>query len=202
MKNFKTPKGTELPIIQLKGKDYLQVQHRLVWFREERPEWTIKTLGLEINLDKKYAIFRTEILDETGRLRASATGTESIAGFADYVEKAETKSTGRALGLCGFGTQFMADELDEGERLADAPVAHKEETKVLMATTDQKKALAAILGPKLGMYEVAKGKLDDMTYTEAAAKLKLAAASQAKPSEQDDQATIDDFNQALGMEIS
>lgn len=116
-----TPHGTELPLLQLKGKDYLQVAHRLVWMREEHPEWQIITEPVEINIDKKYAIFRSSILNENGRVMATATKAESIAGFADYIEKAETGATGRAAALCGFGTQF-APELYEGERLADSPV--------------------------------------------------------------------------------
>ena len=37
------------------------------------------------------------------------------------MEKAETGSIGRALALLGYGTQFCADELDEGDRIVDAP---------------------------------------------------------------------------------
>jgi hypothetical protein len=118
---LKTPRGTELPLLQLRGKDYLQVAHRLVWFREEHPEWQILTKPLEINFDKKYAIFRSSIVNDNGKTLATATKGESIAGFNDYIEKAETSATGRALALCGFGTQF-APELDEGDRLADSPV--------------------------------------------------------------------------------
>ena len=29
-------------LISLKGKDYLQVMWRLVWFREEKPNWSIE----------------------------------------------------------------------------------------------------------------------------------------------------------------
>jgi hypothetical protein len=46
---------------------------------------------------------------------------ESAAGFGDYREKAETGAIGRALALCGYGTQF-APEFDEEERLADSPM--------------------------------------------------------------------------------
>jgi hypothetical protein len=43
--------------------------------------------------------------------------------FSDYVEKAETKSIGRALAALGFGTQFTDEEFYEGEsRVVDSPV--------------------------------------------------------------------------------
>jgi hypothetical protein len=118
---FKTPKGTELPMLDLRGKPYLQVAHRLVWFREEHPDWFIKTELVEH--DAQHSIFRASILKEDNlHAVATATGHETKLDFPDFIEKAETKAVGRALAMCGYGTQF-APELDEGERLADAPVA-------------------------------------------------------------------------------
>lgn len=118
---LETPKGRKLPLADIKGKPYLQVAHRLVWFREVNPDWTIETEAVEINTEKMYAIFRAKIADPSGRVIATATKAESIKGFSDYLEKAETGAIGRALALCGYGTQFEP-ELDEGVRLADAPV--------------------------------------------------------------------------------
>jgi hypothetical protein len=103
------------------GKQYLPVSARLMWVRSEHPDWGIKTTPIEINIKDKYAIFHAEIYDEKGNLIASGTKCEDVAGFKDYIEKAETGSIGRALAVAGFGTQFALDELDEGERLADAP---------------------------------------------------------------------------------
>ena len=62
------------------------------------------------------------ICDGDGKLMATGTKKEDVKGFGDFIEKAETGSVGRALALCGFGTQF-APELDEagGGRFADSP---------------------------------------------------------------------------------
>jgi hypothetical protein len=46
--------------------------------------------------------------------------------FADYIEKIETGSVERELAMCGYGT-LQAPEFDEGERLADSPVARDKE---------------------------------------------------------------------------
>lgn len=118
-KTFKTPKGTELPILDLRGKDYLQVAHRLVWFREEHPAWTIDTRFIE--LSPTHAVARAEIKDEHGRIISAAHKREDKQGFGDFHEKAETGSIGRALAHSGYGTQF-APELDESERIVDSPV--------------------------------------------------------------------------------
>lgn len=122
MKTFKTPKGTELPFLNLKGKDYLQVMHRLVWFREEHPDWSIVTSLVESN--DKYVVARSEIIDSSNRVIATAHKREDYAHFGDAIEKSEAGAIGRALSYCGYGTQF-APELDEEDRIVDAPVPPK-----------------------------------------------------------------------------
>ena len=111
-------------LMSLKGKDYLQVMWRLVWFREEKPLWCIDT-QLE-QLTDKHAVFSAKIYDENGVLKSAGYGSESINDFRDYIEKAETKAVGRALAMLGYGTQF-APEMDECEdgkdRVVDSPVA-------------------------------------------------------------------------------
>jgi hypothetical protein len=127
-----------------KSSDYLAVQWRLVWFRTEFPEGSIETEVVMIDLDrvveaevfvwnaekrhsdkvlksgKGIAIFKATVKTGQGG-SASATGSESAVDFGDFIEKAETKAIGRALAALGFGTQF-APELNEGERIVDAPV--------------------------------------------------------------------------------
>jgi uncharacterized protein (DUF3820 family) len=119
-RTYRTPKGTELPLLNLRGREYLEVKYRLVWFREEHPDWAIETELLSVTDQSAYA--RAAIKDESGRVIATSHKFESKKGFPDFIEKAETGSIGRALALIGYGTQFCADELDEGERIVDAPV--------------------------------------------------------------------------------
>ena len=126
MKTFKTSKGTELPLLDLRGKDYLQVAHRLVWFREDHPDWSIQT---EIfRLEDKSALAKATIRDASDRIMATSHKCEDVKGFADFQEKAETGAIGRALALCGYGTQFAPD-LDEGERIVDSPQARPQTPK-------------------------------------------------------------------------
>jgi hypothetical protein len=136
-------------IMKLKSKDgvkdYLPVQWRLVWFREQCPHGTIDTEEIEVDLDREmeeevnawnsetrrsekvvkrakgYARYRAVVTDGKGG-RATGTKSERAVSFPDFIEKAETGAIGRALAALGYGTQFTGDELDEAHRIVDAPV--------------------------------------------------------------------------------
>lgn len=122
MNTFRTPKGTELPLTSLKGKDYLQVAWRIVWFREVYPLGRIDTECVEVS--EKHAVYKAHISipNERGEYvkLADADKREDAGHFGDFREKAQTGAIGRALALCGFGTQFTED-LDEGDRIVDSP---------------------------------------------------------------------------------
>lgn len=131
-------------------KDYLPVQWRLVWFRQECPQGTIDTEEIEVDLDREceaeafvwnsdkrrsekvvkrgrgYARFKAIITTGDGG-RATGHKAENAANFGDHYEKSETGAIGRALAALGFGTQFSDEEYAEGERIVDAPVARKPE---------------------------------------------------------------------------
>ena len=106
----------------IKGKPYLPVAWRLVWFREDHFDWAIETA---ITQTEDKATAKATIKDQTGRIIATAHKSEDIKGFFDYMEKAETGAVGRALALCGYGTQF-SPEIEEGsERVVDSPITLK-----------------------------------------------------------------------------
>lgn len=147
-------------MMKLKGKDYLEVKWRLVWFREDHPDFGIHTEAIE--LDDKHAIFRAFITDATGRQVSSGTGSESIKDFGDFIEKAETKAVGRALAMLGYGTQFDPD-LEEGARIVDSPVSPR------MATPEQiafitEKASAEVCMAMMNKYGV---NLEKLTFANA-----------------------------------
>jgi len=158
---FRTPRGTELPILSLRGRDYLEVKYRLVWFREEHPDWSIITEIISLNENSAYA--RATVKDEQGRVIATSHKFESKQGFPDFIEKAETGAIGRALALIGYGTQFCADELDEGDRIVDSPVDVIRRGDVEEAGTTQEPILEA-KAPHEQIDRVNQGQLDPGDY--------------------------------------
>ena len=103
-------------IMKMQGKDYLPVNWRIVWFREEHPKGSITTEVVGEGLIK------ATVIDGEGRILATGHGTPKMQGVAKSrpFEGAETAAIGRAMAHAGYGTQFT-DE-DEGEHLADAPI--------------------------------------------------------------------------------
>jgi hypothetical protein len=103
---------------RVNGADYLEVKWRLVWLRDRHPDADITT-KLHL-LQDNLAVFVCHIVLPNGGGSATGWGSETAGDFRDYIEKAETKSIGRALAALGFGTQFSGD-LNEGTRIVDNP---------------------------------------------------------------------------------
>ena len=118
--------------------DYLTVQNRLLWFiRDQRAlivaglaklAYQVETELVELDREAGWAHFKTTVRDVLGNI-VTMYGSESAKDFPDYAEKASTKSLGRALLALGYGTAF-APEMDEGERVVDAPVERPTSTPV------------------------------------------------------------------------
>jgi hypothetical protein len=114
-------------LIDFRGKMYLPVAARLAWMREEHPsDWGIETEIVRLEMDPKhaYAVMRCTVRDGRGMILAQATKVEYARNFPDYTEKCETGCVGRALAMCGYGTQYVPD-LEEGERVVDSPQEHR-----------------------------------------------------------------------------
>ncbi len=100
---------------QLRGKGgtaaYLDVKHRIKWLRDVCPDSIMETEHIE--LSDQRAVFRATVIkvDGSGREVGTATGygSETPGDFGDYIEKAETKSLGRALTALGYGAHFLVD---------------------------------------------------------------------------------------------
>lgn len=123
----KSSKGTELPLMKLKGKDYMLVAHRILWFNDDVNSFSIHTEFPVLTDEQTVARATICIYNENGAIIKSATATkrETKKDFNDHTEKAETGAIGRAVTLLGFGTAFALADLDEGSRIIDAPLERK-----------------------------------------------------------------------------
>lgn len=107
-----------------RGKDYLTVAGRVLIFRVDHPDWSIETDIIAVT--ETTAVFKAVIKNAEGRVLASGHGRATEAGTKNlggrFLEKAETAAIGRALAICGYGTD---DTLDDADYLADSPVERK-----------------------------------------------------------------------------
>lgn len=123
MEQRRMPDAIRQHMIRTRGADYLPVAFRLVWFRDECPDWTIQTELVDGGYQHGYALMRAVVSDASGRVISTAHKVEDSTGFADFLEKAETGAIGRALAIAGYGTQFAPDisGADDSDDPVDAP---------------------------------------------------------------------------------
>jgi len=109
------------------GADYLKVAQRILWFREEKPDWSIVPSLIQMGED--HTVAQAEIFNEQGRLMARAHKFAAKGhgpAKAYHRESAETGAIGRALGLLGYGTDAVFADDESEDFIADSPVQKKD----------------------------------------------------------------------------
>lgn len=93
----------------IKGKEYVEVNQRLLYFRKESKYdgWTVENDIIAV--DSESCIVKTSIKDQTGKVVASAHAqedrTSSHINKTSFVENCETSAVGRALAMLGIGIE-------------------------------------------------------------------------------------------------
>lgn len=105
--------------INIKGKEYAEVNERIKAFRMLYPQGFIETKML--SNENGVCVFSTDVgyWDEGGRPVLLGTGTayeresSSYINKTSYIENCETSAVGRALGMAGFGIDTSIASAEE-----------------------------------------------------------------------------------------
>ena len=134
--------------INIKGKEYVQVNDRIGYFHSQKKydKWGIETIKIkdEVCQIKKDRLvqFRAVVFDENKMIRATGHAEEymssSYINKTSFIENCETSATGRALGLLGIGIDTSIASAEEvgnaiaNQKTNDKPWLKETELKALL----------------------------------------------------------------------
>ena len=112
---------TTLKTTNIKGKEYVQVNERIRYFRQNYEGYALVTKIIEVN--DQTALIQGQVIDKEGRIVATGTAYErvnapgSMVNKTSHVENCETSAWGRALTVCGppCGSRAMSPTLSVSE---------------------------------------------------------------------------------------
>ena len=126
----------KLKSVNIKGKEYVEVNERLRYFRSTYPNYSLTSEVLE-KTDKSILILAS-IINEDGRVIANGMAEEekgsTFINKTSYVENCETSAWGRALANFGIGLDTSVASADEVQNA----IVNQEPKGVLMDLNDEK----------------------------------------------------------------
>ena len=103
--------------IKIKGKDYVMVNERILYFREQEAfeNWQIVTDIITVDVDN--VVMKASIVNPEGVVMATGHGQEfagsTFINKTSYVENCETSAIGRALAVMGIGIDTSMASFEE-----------------------------------------------------------------------------------------
>lgn len=105
----------KLKTVSIKGKEYVEVNTRLKYFRQNFKDWTLETDIVELTDDK--VLMKAYIKNPDGRIVATGYAQEdkssSYINKTSFIENCETSAWGRALGNLGIGIDSSVASYEE-----------------------------------------------------------------------------------------
>jgi hypothetical protein len=152
--------------IDVKGKDYVEVNQRIKAFRSICPGGSITTEML--SNENGVCVFRATVCDENMQILGTGTAyekeTSSFINKTSYIENCETSAVGRALGMCGFG---IDTSIASAEEVQNAIKNQQEQPKKQQTPREMLIARLHELNININAFAKAKGldaKATDETY--------------------------------------
>lgn len=152
----------KLKTVNIKGKEYVEVNERIKYFRKTYPKYSLTSEVLEKTSDSILII--ASILNEEGRVIANGLAEEnrgsSYINKTSYVENCETSAWGRALANFGIGLDTSVASAEEVQNAIANQVSSKTptaKTKLSVGDENWDKALAwAVANKELGLTKIVK----------------------------------------------
>ena len=118
----------EIKTTDIKGKQYAEVNERIMAFRKLFPNGTISTEL--VSLENGICIFKAVATNEDGSILGTGHAYEkegsTFINKTSFIENAETSAVGRCLGMIGIGIDTSVASYEE---VANAIEQQKEEPK-------------------------------------------------------------------------
>ncbi len=126
--------------VNIKGKEYVQVNERIKYFRESEKYkgWSLTTEMIELN--EKRVVIKAFICNPTGSIIATGFAYEekdsTFINKTSYIENCETSAWGRALGNLAIGIDGSIASADEVQTAVDNKDKQPKLTTIEEATAD------------------------------------------------------------------
>lgn len=132
-----TDKSLQDKAISIKGKEYIQVSDRILFFNAEYPKGCIKTALVSKPEDQMVVIKAQVIPDITTPDRyftgySQAKWGDGMVNKTAAMENAETSAVGRALGMMGIGVIDTVASVDEMNKAGVTKPAYQPSTPTAM----------------------------------------------------------------------
>ena len=137
--------------VNIKGKDYVEVNERIKYFRNEEQfkGWSLTSELL--SLEDGVCVIKATIANEKGEVKATGIAYEkedsSFINKTSFIENCETSAWGRALGNLGIGIDASiasADEVQNAQLNQDKEKEYKVDFKIVRKNIKEAKKVETL----------------------------------------------------------
>ena len=158
---------TKLKTVNIKGKEYVEVNERIKYFRDTFKDWALTTEIVE--LDDTRCVMKASIFDKNDRLIATGTAYEkessSFINKTSFIENCETSAWGRALANLGIGIDnTIASDLEVKNAIKNSNTKKTKITKEIYEAmlSACKDGNGDVVEMRMGKYEMTKAQEDKL----------------------------------------